>query len=349
MATKKIVFVINNLAVGGAESVFVDEIKALTDLGYECKIALLYGNKSGENVWNLNFKNLYDVRAYIFFIKKIRKYKPDVIYSTLDDANFVAKIVRLFVHTKLFCREANMTEDKHIKFKVADVILNFLVYKLVMVAGAVRDSYAHYDPFHKNKMVVLHNGVKIPVAIQPKNNIGPTRIMAVGSFTSKKGFEELVSICKRVHEKNENFLLEIIGDGPLFQKIQDQIVAFELQNNIKCLGILDGVARNKYYTDSHIFVLTSKKEGCPNVLLEAMAHGLAPVAYAVGGVPEIVSDKVSGILVAPQSREDFAKTLLHLIENHEILKSMGQAAREKMVSSFSFDRHIKNLVKVLEI
>lgn len=361
MKQQKILFVINNISSGGAEEVFVKEINALTERGYDCSIALIYSSASKvslvsrlcipeDRVWSFNFKNLYDVSAYISFVRKIKQGNVDIVYSTLDDANFVSKITRIFTPFKLFCREANMTDSKHIKFKISDIFLNFFVYKLVMVADAVKKSYALYDPFHKNKMTVLYNGVEIPGQTASLVVSGPIRMLAVGSFTKKKGFEDLVSLCKEyVWVRNKNFILEIVGNGPLLEHVQEKIRELGLDDNVRCVGALDQAALSDRYKESHVFVLASQREGCPNVLLEAMAHGLASVAYSVGGVPEIIQNDVSGLIVPPGDKEAFGKAILSLMENHEIMTKIGHNAREAMVEGFSFETHIRKLTTILEL
>ena len=336
----KILFVINKLSRGGAEGVFIKEAEELSNLGYICEIYTLYPS---------NFKNHYDTKGYFNLIKKIKKDKITHVYSTLDDANFVAKIARIFTPFKLFCREANETFDKPLKFKIADVVLNFLVYKLVMVAGAVKNSYASYDPFHKSKMVVLYNGVEIQENTDNKkepNN--PIKIIAVGSFTPKKGFEDLITIFKD-YVKNKNFVLEIIGNGILFDKISAKIKESEMEDKIKCLGAMDKGLLKNHYTNSDIFVLTSKKEGCPNVLLEAMSFGLAPICFSVGAVPEIIENGLSGIVIAPGDKKSFGEALTSLLNNPQKIIQMGKGAKERVKDRFSFDMHLKKLLNMLEL
>lgn len=338
----KILFLINNLSRGGAEGVFAAEAEALSRLGYDTEIYELYPN---------NFKNIYDWSGYRALIKKIRKEKIGIVYSTLDDANFVAKFVRIFVYFKLFCREANMTEDKPRKFKLADIFLNFLVYKLVMVASAVKDSYASYDPYHASKMTVLYNGVQIPdVPREFRESYNPVRIMAVGSFTPKKGFEDLVSIFKDyIFPNNKNFLLEIVGEGVLMDKIKADIKNAGMSHHIRCPGLFDKEKLREHYKKAQVFVLTSKKEGCPNVLLEASSYGLAPVCFSVGAVPEIIENKVSGIYVPKGEKEKFGRALSELIENPKEINAMGNQARNVMKKKFTFALHMQNLLKTLEL
>ncbi len=338
----KILFLINNLGVGGAEGVFKRDAEALANLGFQTEIYFLYPN---------NFKNLYDIRGYVTLIKKIRREKIDIVYSTLDDANFVAKVVRIFTTFKLFCREANMTEDKSLKFKITDVILNFLVHKLVMVAEAVKNSYASYDPLHKNKMAVLYNGVAIPAVYRKaRENIGLVKIIAVGSFTKKKGIEDLVLIFKDyIFPKNKNFMLQIVGDGPLFNSVSERIKEYGLEDKIKCPGALSKNVLEKFYLDSDIFVLTSKKEGCPNVLLEAGVYGLAPVCFSVGAVPEIIENGISGIVVPKDDKKAFGEAILSLMEDMKRINKMGERARVRIANNFSCDLHIKNLLKILDL
>lgn len=356
-----ILFLINSLSHGGAENVFINDINALSKLGFKCSIAFLYSGKcdadmvsrlaiNESSIWRFNFKSLYDPQSYFSLVKKIRREKISIVYSTLDNANFAAKIVRIFASFKLFCREANMTEDKPLKFKIADIVLNFLVHKLVMVAEAVKDSYASYDPFHRGKMAVLYNGVSIPAdtahSIKPGN---PIKIIAVGSFTPKKGFEDLVMIFKDYVYNDKNFRLEIIGDGILFDKISSEIKEYRMDDKIQCLGSMSHDSLKNHYLDSQIFALTSKKEGCPNVLLEAASFGLASVCFSVGAVPEIIENNVSGIFVPKGDREAFGMALNNLLENPEKIISMGKLARQEIIKRFSSEVHLKNLLNTLEL
>lgn len=339
---KHILFLINNLSRGGAEGVFANEAKALNDLGYQTEIYLLYPD---------NFKNLYDIKAYIKLISKIKRDKINIVYSTLDDANFVAKIVRIFVSFKLFCREANMTEEKLLKFKIADVFLNFLTYKLVMVAGAVKDSYASYDPWHKQKMVVLYNGADLPKQPPIKNELlDYIKIIGVASFTPKKGLADLIEIFgDYVINKNKNFSLEILGDGILYTEINNLVKTRGLEAYIKCPGALAKKDLYNKYLESDIFVLTSKREGCPNALLKTMAYGLAPVCFSVGAVPEIIENGISGIVIQKGDKKAFGEALNDLLVNPWKIKEMGKRARERITEKFSFDIHIKNLLNILEL
>ena len=337
----KILFLINSLSVGGAEGVFMREKEELSLLRYQTEVYTLYPD---------NFKNLYDLKGYFELIQKIKKEKITHIYATLDDANFVAKIVRIFVKFKLFCREANETHDKTLKFKIADILLNFLVLKLVMVAEAVKQSYLSYDSYHKNKMTVLYNGVEIPEITREKKIQDPIKILAVGSLTPKKGFLDLIAIIRDYVGKNHsNFILEIVGDGPLLSEINLEIKRFNLEDKIKCLEGMDKASLVQKYLDSDIFVLTSKKEGCPNVLLEAASYGLAPVCFGVGAVPEIIENNISGFVVPKGDKEAFGLALSNLLCDPKRVVEMGSRARKRMIDRFSFDGHIKKLLTVLEL
>lgn len=360
MKKNRILLLINSLGVGGAEKVFVEDANALVQKGYDVYFAVLYASKSEsemwgkltmgqKRIWKLDFINLYDWRSYLSFIRMVRKENIGLVYSTLDDANFVSKVVRFFAGFKLFCREANLTQDKPIKFKVADIILNFFVHKLVMVAEAVKCSYASYDPFHKSKMVVLYNGVFVPeCVIRSKNIDDPVRMVAVGSFTEKKGFLGLVEIFKDCIVSGNNYTLEIIGTGPLYTSVSAKIKEWGLEDKITCPGVMDKEVLKKKYLQADIFLLTSKKEGCPNVLLEAMSYGIAPVCYSVGAVPEIIENDISGIVISPGDQESFGKELKRLIDNPQEVENLGLSARERIEDKFSFEMHLKNLISILE-
>jgi GalNAc-alpha-(1->4)-GalNAc-alpha-(1->3)-diNAcBac-PP-undecaprenol alpha-1,4-N-acetyl-D-galactosaminyltransferase len=356
---KKILFLINSLGVGGAEKVFVNDANSLKQKGYDVYFAVLYRGKSNtkitllqveaDHVWHIGFKNLYDIRSYVNLVHRIKKDKIELVYSTLDEANFVAKICRVFASFKLFCREANMTFDKPLKFKIADILLNSLVYKLVMVAEAVRDSYSSYDPLRKRKMTVLYNGVSID-GKPSRQATKPLRVLAVGSFTPKKGFMDLIEIFKDyVIPKKDGFTIEIIGNGVLLEEVRAKVNEWGLENIIICPGGMDPETLKIKYQEAHIFVLTSRKEGCPNVLLEAMSYGLAPVCYSVGAVPEIINNGISGIVVSLGGKEKFGREVVSLMESADKIESIGTQARLEIEKKFSESIHVDNLIKTLEL
>jgi glycosyltransferase involved in cell wall biosynthesis len=99
---------------------------------------------------------------------------------------------------------------------------------------------------------------------------------------------------------------------------------------------------------SDIFVLPSYQEGLPNVVLEAMACRKPVIATRVGGIPEIVSDGVTGILVEPLIVDQLAQAMETLLLNEDLCSKLGLAAEKLIHEHFTWEKSAKNLIKVYE-
>jgi len=92
-----------------------------------------------------------------------------------------------------------------------------------------------------------------------------------------------------------------------------------------------------------LFVLPSWAEGLPNSVLEAMAAGLPVVATRVGGIPEVIEDGVSGLLVAPRDSHALAIAILQVLKNERLAKQLGRSAKERVYTQFNFERLLSEL------
>jgi glycosyltransferase involved in cell wall biosynthesis len=120
----------------------------------------------------------------------------------------------------------------------------------------------------------------------------------------------------------------IVGDGP-----DRTAVAAELGDAGELLGERDDVAEQLARAD--VFVLSSRSEGLPMAILEAMAAGLPVVATAVGGIPELVADGETGLLVPPGDADALAEALRRLVADPELRRRLGDAARTRVEERFS--------------
>jgi glycosyltransferase involved in cell wall biosynthesis len=129
------------------------------------------------------------------------------------------------------------------------------------------------------------------------------------------------------------FALDIVGDGPEMAALRQKAERLSLSGMVGFAGPVIDVL--PHYHAADIFVLPSRSEGLPNVVLEAMASGLPVIATAVGGVPDIVQDRVSGLLVPPGDAGALRCALRELIENPHLSEDIGARARQDAVERFS--------------
>lgn len=143
-------------------------------------------------------------------------------------------------------------------------------------------------------------------------NIDDFVLVNVGLLLEKKGQKYLVkSMHHLVNKKNYvNFKCFIIGQGPLFKKLNGQIKRYNLENNVTLTGFLSLEKLNLFLNSADIFVLPSLKEGNPIVMFEALSLGLPFVGTSVGGIPEIISSEEFGFVIDPKNPQQLSKKII---------------------------------------
>jgi phosphatidylinositol alpha-1,6-mannosyltransferase len=144
--------------------------------------------------------------------------------------------------------------------------------------------------------------------------------------------------------KQHTVTLEIIGSGPRAGEYQALAKRLGVENSVRFLGFIENNKLPGYYSSADLFVLPSRRENFPIVLLEAMAVGLPIVSTAVGGVSEAIGDTESGILVQPNDPEKLAEAINSLLDQPEKMKMMGEKGRERAKQYFTWEKVAERVV-----
>lgn len=170
--------------------------------------------------------------------------------------------------------------------------------------------YPHLDP---RKILLARLGVKVadPV-VAPTANVktGPLRLLAVGRLHLVKGHAFLVRACAELHSRGLQFKCLIAGEGPERSNLESLIHQCVLSDHVTLLGHVPREQLQPLYDLADVVVLTSRSEGIPLVLMEAMARGKIVLAPAITGIPELVIAGKTGFLYEPGSLSDFVSQVL---------------------------------------
>ena len=214
--------------------------------------------------------------------------------------------------------------------------------KLIGAAGAVvtvsdfglRFLQAKY-PEQAAKMHRVYNGIELD-GFQSADFTGrPPAIISIGRLIEKKGFPDLIAACRLLHERGLAFRAEIIGEGPLEKPLREQIAAAGLTNEVALTGPLPQGEVVERLARATIFVLPCVAEAgggldnLPTVIMEAMATGLPVISTPLGGVPEMVQDGLTGLLVPEHDPPALADALEQILANPALAPSLGKAGRER--------------------
>ncbi len=204
----------------------------------------------------------------------------------------------------------------------------------------------------EKKIVVHHSGIDCSKFnyVQRRRVLGePIKILTIARLKEKKGVAFAIEAVSRLLARGEKIEYRVVGDGPLRGDLQQLIESKDIASQVKLLGWNTHEEVKNLLGEAHVLVapsLTSEsgdQEGIPNAIKEAMATGLPVISTLHSGIPELVTDGVSGLLVPERDAASLADALTYLIRDPEICKEMGQAGRRKIELKFDTNALNKEL------
>jgi glycosyltransferase involved in cell wall biosynthesis len=188
----------------------------------------------------------------------------------------------------------------------------------------------------ERQTVLVCNGVDTRrFAPQPHREKEASAIF-VGRLTSQKGVDVLFRAWRRaLRESAKPLPLLVVGDGPERESLESLAEELGLEEHIRFAGSVEEIER--YYHLAQLFILPSRSEGLPNALLEAMACGLPAIATCVGGIPDVVVDGETGLLVPPDDEDALADAIERLLHDLSLRRRMAEAARRRIEAHYSIE------------
>jgi glycosyltransferase involved in cell wall biosynthesis len=179
---------------------------------------------------------------------------------------------------------------------------------------------------------------------------GPVTILSVGRAVAKKGYDDLLAALTLL-PRSLDWRFVHIGGGTLAGKLKDEAARLGLADRIEWRGARPQPEVLAAYREADLFVLAAKiapdgdRDGLPNVLLEAQSQGLVCVATSISGIPELIENGRTGILVPPKDRRALADALVTLIADPERRVRLGAAGEARVRAEFDADVAIEPLAR----
>lgn len=355
---KKIAIVVPSLNGGGAERVMTNLIRNLDKSKFEIRLILIkkegvYVNLIPQTVSMVDLKS-DRVRYAIFkLVKELNNFEPDIILSTLGHLNLALLAIRYLLkgNPRIIVREAN-TPSKSMG-KLSDTKKNIFVrlYKyfypkadiIIAQCKDMKDDIIEFLKVDEKKIHYIYNPIDIAKINELREGANPydkrkKNIVAVGRLSYQKGFDVLISAFKLVNEKLPDTQLTILGDGELKKELQQQTENLGISDKVSFINFKENPYPYYYYSD--MYVLSSRWEGFPNTLLEALACETKVVATnCKSGPREILGDNEYGVLV---NEED------HFSLAEGIIKYLSEENRTKdRAYYFGVENTVKEYEKIL--
>ncbi len=289
-----------------------------------------------------------DVLGLVELVRLMLRERPALVHANSSKAGVLGRIaaalarvpIRIFTaHGWAFAAASSASRPLYLW---ADRLMRPLTTAVVCVSERERSTGLAARTCAAGRTVVIHNAVDVDGALVASHGGGtPMRVVSVGRIAPPKDFLTLLQAVAIVPDTSIE--LTLLGDGPERKLVEDEVARLGLTERVTLAGDVSDVPAR--LADADVFVLSSRSEGFPISVLEAMAAGLPVVAADVGGVSEAVEDGVTGHLFAAGDVGALAATLAALATDAPGRLRLGQAARARAAADFSLpqwrDRYVK--------
>ena len=371
----KILYLITQSSWGGAQKYVFELAQALQN---ENEIVVACGGKGElaeklkqENIKIISLKYLKrdisfysDIKAYFEIKKMLKSEKPDIAHLNSSKAGILGSFaarklpikVIYTVHGAVFTAAFN---------KMYRMIFKFLEKwtakykdKIIIVSENDKRLWLANKLCNKEKLVTIYNGINLKeeenflakekalmfLTKQFDDLNGKRVIGSIANFYAEKNIFFLISSFKKLIQEKEDLMLVIIGDGRERKKIEICIQEKELQGRVLLLGFIENASQ--YLKAFDIFVLPSKKEGFPFVLLEAFLAKVPIIASDVGGIPEMVTDEKTGLLFEVNNEDKFIMQIKKLLADVQLKNQLVENGYVRVKERFSFNDFITKTKRV---
>jgi len=298
---------------------------------------------------------IQDFFAFIQLFRIIREKRPHIVHANSTKAGFLGRLaarlagvpIVLFTAHGFFLYEPFWRTEERFMYVCIEWLGAKLSDRIIAVCEADRQKMIAYSIASPYRILVVHNGLEFSHLVSARNpqrlrqdssEVEGKLVGTVANFYPIKGLHYFIEGAALVKQVMPEVRLAIVGDGEQWRELRNLARQLDLDPETLFLGHRDDVPELLPLFD--VFVLSSVAEGLPFALLEAMAAARPVVATAVGGVPELILDGQTGLLVPPKDPQALAEAVISLLKNSSRARAMGLAARQRVLSHFTVDRMI---------
>lgn len=290
-----------------------------------------------------------DISAYLEIRGIIRRHRPDLLALHSTKAGLLGRFSKIGINVPTVFTAHGWSFTEGISpgwasiSRTLEKIAAPLADRIITVSDYDRRLALRAGICSKEKLVTIHNGMPDAEHFsEPGKSPGPVKITMVARLDEQKDHDTLLSALSIL--KNYNWTLDLIGDGPREDVLRRYADRLSLGKRVNFLGLRDDV--EMLLAESHIFVLSTKWEGFPLSILEAMRAGLPVIASDVGGVPEAVKNCETGYLVPRMDSDALADRITSLLADPDQRMLMGAAGRRSFEENFLFERMAEQTLTV---
>jgi glycosyltransferase involved in cell wall biosynthesis len=331
--------------ISGSENHLLLLLPRLRERGYDIRFVLLHEDEpgahdfrrrleeSGVPVEAIRLPFAADPRAIRRLLSLIRRHRPAIVHTHLVHADFLGLVVGRI------CRVPVLASTKHgfnsfrdrRAFALADRTIGRLADPHIAISQGLASYLVEAEGFAGDEFTVVHYGIE-PGSEPPPCDLGTPRLLCVGRLVPIKGHDVLFRAFAQARDAVPGLELRLAGSGELEAELQRRVEELRIGDAVEFLGLVQPI--EPLMEDAGIVVVPSLGEGFGMVALEAMERGRAVIASDVGGLPEIVVDGETGLIVERGDAVALASAIAELARDLPRAASMGLAGRCRAIDSF---------------
>ena len=350
-AAARVVYVVDGLAMGGAERNTLSLMVELTARGVDCRLITL--SEAGDGAlaalarqmkiapFGLRARHLADPAAIVRFLAFIREFRPQVIHLQDPYANLLGVVARRFAAAKVVMTRHVLADPQvTARDRLRAALLSWCACHGSDAAIALADALVvplmQQTGIEPGRVTVIRSGIAIDSTMprMRQTDDGPPVLLMIAVMRPGKGHALLIRSFEQIRQAVPTARLKLVGDGALRRELETLAAPYGAA--VEFLGERQDIP--DLIAASDVAVLPSESEALPISLMEVAAGGRVAIATRVGGVPEIVKDNVTGLLVAPNEPGELVAAVVGLLSDPVRLHAMGHAARAYAEQHFSIAR-----------
>lgn len=354
---RKICILTTDSSWGGTERMVDSLIRGLSDSSYQISLVTMTGDGSltqkvkpfCEEVLNLNMRSIWDLKSIFNLIRFIKKGQFHILHTFLYHANILGRLLGRALGVPVIISSQRSTDawrrSYHVKIdRWTSGFCNLIISN--SYAGKTR--LETVEKISPEKVAVVHNGIDLSEVPEKrdvkleKEKRGFENCFVIGmvaNFRGMKGHAYFIEAAALLLKERTDLHFLLVGEGKEKTKYELEVQDKGLANHFRFLGRVENIYEALNLLD--IFVLTSEWEGFPVSILEAMAFDVPVIATEVGGVPEMIQNGKTGLLIPPRDALSLKEAILKLLGDSDLRKGLVERAHEVVRQHFTQEQMVQ--------
>ncbi|MFF2448973.1 glycosyltransferase family 4 protein [Neobacillus sp. NPDC058068] len=341
----KVLYLLNFVGNGGTEKYVLDLIHSA---GRE-NCVFIYSEegpglddfkRANVKMYQVKMNGPFDFQAAKQIKQIIQMEKVDVVHANFLRENYLAILAKLMGARCKVIWTYHVNVPMNRKIRSLNKIMTTFNYKVITVSQFMYEQLQQKG-VSKNKLQLIFNGVSAPSTVYPIESLGEVPVISViGRLREEKGQSFLIKSLAYLKKSQPDLKWEchIYGDGPQAEELHSLVQELDLENFVYFKGFC--ADKEILYLQSDIIVVPSSNDAFPYVPIEALSYSRIVVGTKIGGIPEIVKQEKSGLLVDYGNEEELANTLANLLTDQKLVQRLSRDGRKYFDDHFTFEKMI---------